>query len=50
MGGVFALVNTGVTTQVLMTPRSILVYPKQEVVLGEPIPEWGSMIPEELGS
>ncbi len=37
-------------TKVLMTPRSTPVYPKQEVVLEEPIPEWESMIPEELGS
>ncbi len=42
--------NTGATNQVLMTPRSSPVYPKQEVVLEEPIPEWGSMIPKELGS
>ncbi len=37
-------------TQVLITHRSSPVYPKQEVVLEEPIPEWGCMIPEELGS
>ena len=46
----FALVKTDATTQVLMTPRSSSVYPKQVVILEEPIPEWGSLIPEELGS
>ncbi len=45
-----ALVNTDATTHVLKTPRSSPVYRKQEVVLQEPIPEWVSMITEELGS
>ena len=49
-GGGGPLVNTDATTQVSMTPRSSPVYPKQDVVLEEPISEWGSMIPEELGS
>ncbi len=44
------LVNTGATTQGLLTPRSSPVYPMQEVVLEEPIPEWGTTIPDELGS
>ncbi len=49
-GGGCALVNNDATSQVLMTPYSSSVYPKQEVVLEGPIPEWGSMIPKELGS
>ena len=40
-GAVFVLLHIGATSQILMTFHSCLVYPKEDVVLEEPIPGWG---------
>ena len=43
-GGGGRIMNTDATTQlqVLMTSHSSSMYPKQDVVLADAIPEWGS--------